>query len=282
MWLNFSLRTYLLVLLPLVFRIVHCLLYSCIEVPMSLSYLRKHQSNRSSSGFKHWYCMKKYNWNLSCFYGMKRCWKLHRTQRSKTWGFPSCSLLAMQELYRECHSSFTLHQHGRCTLSRPAVLKASKHKKNARYYTNKVEETCNAGQLQEKNQCRSVCRDVSLRAVATEQAQTSNVYNGQELRAGVLHSLDNETSQDGRENGAVSLKDEDDIAHESLQLLEWPILCQQVAAFAKTPSTARHITSRNLRLGTTQVLHQALLNTLACWWYTVHSWCTVESELLMA
>ena len=43
------------------------------------------------------------------------------------------------------------------------------------------------------------------------------------------------------------------VVEESLELLEWPALCSQVAAFASTSLAARHITHQGLALGNAEV-----------------------------
>ena len=43
------------------------------------------------------------------------------------------------------------------------------------------------------------------------------------------------------------------VIKESLELLEWPALCSQVAAFASTSLAARHITQQGLALGNSEV-----------------------------
>lgn len=43
------------------------------------------------------------------------------------------------------------------------------------------------------------------------------------------------------------------IVEESMELLEWPSLCKQVAAFAQTSSTAQHIAKNFLAMGKSEV-----------------------------
>ena len=46
-----------------------------------------------------------------------------------------------------------------------------------------------------------------------------------------------------------------DVQQESLQLLDWPALCRQVAAFAATPMAAEQLLQGGLPIGGSQVLH---------------------------
>ena len=46
-----------------------------------------------------------------------------------------------------------------------------------------------------------------------------------------------------------------DIQQESLQLLDWPAVCSQVACFASTPMAADQILQRGLPMGASKVTH---------------------------
>lgn len=54
---------------------------------------------------------------------------------------------------------------------------------------------------------------------------------------------------------AAAIQGRSEVQRESMQLLDWPALCRQVAAFAATPMAAEMLLQEGLPLGSTQVSH---------------------------
>ena len=91
-------------------------------------------------------------------------------------------------------------------------------------------------------QHHSVRNSILLEAVASPSSIREEV-NGPDEQNGASESA-------GQHEAALPAKG---IFEESMELLEWPSLCKQVAAFAQTSSTAQHIAKNFLAMGMSEV-----------------------------
>lgn len=106
-----------------------------------------------------------------------------------------------------------------------------------------------AVKLQQHIRASSVCYAATLQEV--KKVQKLNGHTDLEENPSAenqQNTHDRQTSQSPR----------DEIESESMILLEWPMVCRQVAAFARTSSTAQYIMQNYLPMGQSKVIHQPL------------------------
>ena len=93
---------------------------------------------------------------------------------------------------------------------------------------------------------QSTKRGYSIRASAAQAHNFKSQRESDKLR------------NDAQAESVDSLESVEDTRKESLVLLEWPALCQQVAAFASTPMAAQRILLSGLPFGRSKVKEAAL------------------------
>ena len=94
----------------------------------------------------------------------------------------------------------------------------------------------------------SLVQHHSVRSITLLEAVASPSSTREE--ANDLDEQNGASESAGQHEAALSAKG---IFEESMELLEWPSLCKQVAAFAQTSSTAQHIAKNFLAMGKSQV-----------------------------